>query len=80
MARTNDPNSAGSQFYICLAPQPELDGKYAVFGQVVKGMNYVEKIQVGDKMKKVWIEWEHAKKHAAKAKPETKESKADSGK
>ena len=36
MARTNVPDSAGSQFYICLDAQPALDGKYAVFGQVVK--------------------------------------------
>ena len=41
MARTQDPNSAGSQFYITLAPAPSLDGKYAVFGQVVEGLNVV---------------------------------------
>ncbi len=55
MARTNDPDSAGSQFYICLDAQPNLDGQYAVFGQVVKGMDLVEQIQVGDKMEKVSI-------------------------
>ncbi len=41
MARTQDPNSAGSQFYITLAPAPSLDGKYAVFGQVIEGLNVV---------------------------------------
>ncbi|MGB9553010.1 MAG: peptidylprolyl isomerase [bacterium] len=56
MARSNDPNSAGSQFYICLAPQPSLDGKYTVFGQVIEGMDVVQKIQVGDKMLKVTVE------------------------
>ncbi len=55
MARTMDPNSAGSQFYICLAPAPFLDGKYAIFGQVVEGMDLVHQIQVGDKMAKVEI-------------------------
>jgi cyclophilin family peptidyl-prolyl cis-trans isomerase len=65
MARTNDPDSAGSQFYICLDDQPSLDGKYAVFGQVVKGMEYVEQIQVGDKMEKVTIVGGSAKKAEA---------------
>jgi cyclophilin family peptidyl-prolyl cis-trans isomerase len=55
MARTSIPDSAGSQFYICLADLPDLDGKYSVFGQVVKGMDYVEQIQIGDKMSKVTI-------------------------
>ncbi|MCD6170887.1 MAG: peptidylprolyl isomerase [Thermoplasmata archaeon] len=44
MARTSDPNSASSQFYICVGPQHELDGQYAVFGKVVKGMDVVRAI------------------------------------
>lgn len=55
MARTQDPNSATSQFYITLAETPFLDGQYAVFGKVVQGMDVVGKIQVGDKMNKVTI-------------------------
>jgi cyclophilin family peptidyl-prolyl cis-trans isomerase len=55
MARAQDPDSAGSQFYICLAPAPFLDGKYTVFGQVTKGMEYVDKIKIGDKMTKVEV-------------------------
>lgn len=55
MARAQDPNSAGSQFYITFGPQPGLDGQYTVFGQVVSGMESVDKIKVGDKMKSVKI-------------------------
>jgi cyclophilin family peptidyl-prolyl cis-trans isomerase len=44
MARTPDPNSAGSQFYIILAPTPQLDGQYAVFGQVTEGLDVVTAI------------------------------------
>jgi len=56
MARTQDPDSAGSQFYICFAPQPSLDGKYTVFGQVVSGMELVDQIRIGDKMTTIRIE------------------------
>lgn len=48
-----EKRSSGSQFYICLAPQPHLDGGYTVFGQVVEGMDNVKKIRKGDKMVKV---------------------------
>lgn len=51
MARAGDPNSAGSQFYICLERIPHLDNQYTVFGQVVKGKDIPEKISQGDKMK-----------------------------
>jgi len=44
MARSQDPNSAGSQFYICLKPLPDLDGRYVVFGKVISGMDVVDKI------------------------------------
>lgn len=50
MARGLDPDSAGSQFYILKKDAPWLDGQYAVFGKVVKGMEVVDKIQPGDKM------------------------------
>ena len=56
MARAMDPNSAGSQFYICLAPQPSLDGQYTVFGQVTEGMDVVREIAVDDVMDSVVIE------------------------
>ena len=55
MARSSDPNSGGSQFYICLADQPSLNGQYTVFGQVVSGMDVVNKITQGDVMRSVTI-------------------------
>ena len=56
MARTNAPNSAGSQFYICLKPQRFLDGRYTTFGQVIKGMDVVDKLRVGDVIKTAKLE------------------------
>jgi peptidyl-prolyl cis-trans isomerase B (cyclophilin B) len=50
-----DRKSSGSQFYICLAAQPSLDGQYTVFGGVVEGMDVVDKIHVGDHIKKVTL-------------------------
>ena len=47
MARAADPNSADSQFFICFAPAPFLDGKYTVWGQVTKGMEYIDQIKKG---------------------------------
>jgi len=54
MARAMDPNSADSQFYISLGTHPHLDNNYTVFGHVTNGMDAVKKIQVGDKMTKVY--------------------------
>ncbi|MBI3454667.1 MAG: peptidylprolyl isomerase [Candidatus Rokubacteria bacterium] len=56
MARSQHPDSAGSQFYVCFAPAPHLDGQYTVFGQVTKGMEVVDQIQVGDRMRSVRVE------------------------
>ena len=50
MARAQDPNSASSQFYITLADLGFLDGNYAVFGRVTKGMEAVDKIKQGDRI------------------------------
>jgi peptidyl-prolyl cis-trans isomerase B (cyclophilin B) len=44
MARAQDPNSASCQFFICVKPQAFLDGKYSVFGEVIEGMDIVDKI------------------------------------
>lgn len=48
MARSNDPDSADSQFFICLADAGFLDGKYTVWGEVTSGMEFVDKIKLGD--------------------------------
>jgi len=48
MARSSDPNSANSQFFICFEDAPHLDRQYTVFGKVVEGMEFVEKIKRGD--------------------------------
>jgi peptidylprolyl isomerase len=46
-ARTGDPNSANSQFYIMFAPAPHLDGQYTIWGQVTDGMEHVDQIKRG---------------------------------
>lgn len=51
MARAADPNSANSQFFICFADAPFLNNKYTVVGQVVSGMDVVDKIKKGDREK-----------------------------
>lgn len=50
MARTSDPNSASSQFYITLNPARFLDGQYAVFGKVTEGLEHLRSIDMGDKI------------------------------
>jgi peptidyl-prolyl cis-trans isomerase B (cyclophilin B) len=50
MARGGDPDSASSQFYITLAPQTALDGKYAIFGKVVGGLDVLDKITKDDQL------------------------------
>ena len=49
MARSRDPNSGDSQFFICFAPAPFLNGQYTVWGQVTQGMDVVDKIKKGDR-------------------------------
>ncbi|CTQ53731.1 Peptidyl-prolyl cis-trans isomerase B [Roseibium album] len=48
MARAMDPNSGDSQFYICFTDAPWLDGQYSVWGQVIEGMENVDKIKRGE--------------------------------
>ena len=55
MARAGHPDSAGSQFYFVLKDARFLDNEYTVFGQVVKGMEFIDQITQGDKMENVTI-------------------------
>jgi peptidyl-prolyl cis-trans isomerase B (cyclophilin B) len=55
MARTSDPDSAGSQFYICYGPQPHLDGQYTVFGEVTEGMELIDKVHNGSVIRKATL-------------------------
>lgn len=48
MARAASPDSADSQFFICLAPAPHLDGQYTVWGKVTDGMDFVDSLKKGD--------------------------------
>ncbi|MGE0257520.1 MAG: peptidylprolyl isomerase [Alphaproteobacteria bacterium] len=48
MARAQDPNSADSQFFICFAPAPFLDGQYTVWGEVTSGMEHIDAVKKGD--------------------------------
>ena len=69
MARTSEPNSATSQFFICNADAPSLNGNYAAFGYVLEGMNIVDEITsltspygdyngtIADTAKQAKIEW-----------------------
>lgn len=61
LAHAGDPKEGDSQFYIMLSNRPGLDGKYVVFGQVIRGMEVVDKIEVGDVIKRMYVKGEEAK-------------------
>ncbi|MGN0262225.1 MAG: peptidylprolyl isomerase [Eggerthellaceae bacterium] len=56
MARSQHPDSAGSQFYFCLGAQHFLDPNYTVFGQTIEGMDVIEQLRVGDVIESIVIE------------------------
>lgn len=56
MARSQDPNSAGSQFYFCLGPQHGLDSGYTVFGTTIEGMDVISQLKIGDVINSIRIE------------------------
>lgn len=58
MANSGQPNTNGCQFFICYAPQPHLDGKHSVFGQLVEGWDVLEKIEQGDTIVRITIKEE----------------------
>ena len=55
LANLNDPRTGDSQMYITLAPQPGLDGKFTVFGQVISGMDVAQKLAVNDVIRRVTV-------------------------
>jgi len=55
MAHPGVPSQADSQIYVTLAPRPELNGKYAVFGQIIYGEDVPEKIQRGDLVRRMYV-------------------------
>ena len=56
MARSQDPNSAGSQFYFCLGPQHGLDSGYTVFGTTLEGKDVISQLRQGDTINSIRIE------------------------
>ena len=56
MARSQHPDSAGSQFYLCLGPQHGLDSDYTVFGQTIEGLDVIGQLRVGDVITSITIE------------------------
>lgn len=56
MARSQMPNSAGSQFYLCLGPQEFLDPNYTVFGQTIAGLDVIKELRVGDDIIEIEIQ------------------------
>ncbi len=56
MARSQNPDSAGSQFYFCLGAQPMLDSGYTVFGQTIEGLDVIDKLRAGDVIEHIEIE------------------------
>ena len=56
MARSQNPDSAGSQFYLCLGAQPMLDSGYTVFGQTIEGKDVIAQLRVGDVIEGIKIE------------------------
>ena len=60
MARSQDPDSAGSQFYICLGPQHRLDSGYTVFGVTTKGLDVAKALRAGDTINSIRIRHDEA--------------------
>lgn len=56
MARSQNPDSAGSQFYFCLGPQHGLDSGYTVFGTTIEGMDVINALRAGDSIESIRIE------------------------
>lgn len=55
MAHLGNPAKADSQIYITLEPRPDLDGRYAVFGQVIAGLDVLPQLEIGDEIRRVYV-------------------------
>ncbi len=55
LANLNDPRTGDSQMYITLTPQPSLDGKFTVFGQVISGMDVAQKLAINDVIRRITV-------------------------
>lgn len=69
MARAQDPDSASSQFYICLEDLPQLDGNYIIFGKVVEGIEIIDQVRIGDTIQKAVVleKWAPTQKETPKS-------------
>lgn len=69
MARAQNPDSASSQFYICLEDLPQLDGNYVIFGKVVEGIEIIDQVRIGDTIQKAIVleKWAPKQKDAPKS-------------
>ena len=72
MARAQNPDSASSQFYICLEDLPQLDGNYVIFGKVVEGIEIIDQVRVGDTIQKAVVLEKWATKQKDAPKPDEK--------
>jgi cyclophilin family peptidyl-prolyl cis-trans isomerase len=72
MARAQNPDSASSQFYICLEDLPQLDGNYVIFGRVVEGIEIIDLVRVGDTIQKAIVLEKWAPKSKDAPKPDDK--------
>jgi cyclophilin family peptidyl-prolyl cis-trans isomerase len=73
MARAQNPDSASSQFYICLEDLPQLDGNYVIFGKVVEGIEIIDQVRVGDTILKAVVLEKWAPKPKDAPKPDEKQ-------
>ena len=73
MARAQNPDSASSQFYICLEDLPQLDGNYVIFGKVVEGIEIIDQVRIGDTIQKAVVLEKWAPKPKDAPKPDEKQ-------
>jgi peptidyl-prolyl cis-trans isomerase B (cyclophilin B) len=63
---SSGPNTEGSQFFILLGDSPHLDGKYSAFGRVIEGMEVVDQVRVGDRIRRISVKRKRAHEYEPK--------------